>query len=88
MIEYAIKDKNTGEYFSSGGRGENFVGETYGFSSIIEHAILYGSKSPATAFVNQYNKRLEQTRTMSLFNRTPPRDLVVIRIELHYIELN
>lgn len=79
MIHYAIKDADTGAYCTYAGRGWGiscYRDPAFGFSTNIERANLYGSKAPATRFINEYHKGYKQR------NSEPGlRNLVIVTIE-------
>jgi len=83
--KYVVKDLISNEYMRWGGRGDssNWVNTT----PHLEHAFLYDSKGPATAFINQHNKRINNPHTVDLNNLPPHYKLVVVEIEVAYKEI-
>lgn len=81
---YAIKDMNTNEYTRWGGRG---CGLTPTMTDDICLANTYNAKGPATSFINNYNKAMLKLNSFSVNNILTFKDLVVVRIGVHYTEL-
>jgi len=81
MIQFAVYDQDTKE-FGRGGHG------AYGFfESNINGAFLYGSKGPATTFINQYRiehkRAAERSKTNTWCRPTQERpNLTVVEVEV------
>ena len=81
-IQYAVKDIANDEYFSAGGSAYWYANSSSGFSEDLNSAFLYGSKSPATAFINKFNKVRESPHSVSVNNMPIYRDLIVVEVEV------
>lgn len=84
-IKFAVKDKLSGHYMTSGGRGDRSL--WLSLTEDIESACMYYSKGPATTFINQYTSNAHRPHTVNASNPPPQYDLVVVEVAIEYKEL-